>query len=387
MVNLVFIYVKPNQKFAFCSKLTYHCSYIYRTILLSSKETIKGRGAQINPDNPYHTQHVADVHQEGIDEFEREKVRTTVIYDYPKKLINKVTSPDIGMAYSANPYQGCEHGCAYCYARNAHFYWGLSAGLDFETKLIVKPNAPSLLRNELAKKSWKPVPVVLSGNTDCYQPLEKKHRLTRQLLEVMLECLHPVSIITKNALILRDLDVLTELAKNNLVHVAISLTTLDEKLRSVMEPRTATGKQRLKVIDTLSNNNIPVTVMTAPIIPAINDFELPQLLKAASDAGALNAGYTMVRLNGALPIIFEDWIRRHFPERADKVLNKIKAVHGGKLNDAKFGRRMVGEGPIAEQVRQLFEISKKKYFSNKVKPVYNLNLFKRPNKHGQLSLL
>jgi len=292
--------------------------------LIKPKETLKGRGAQVNPDNPYHKQHFADVHPEGIDAFEKEKIRTTVIYDYPKKLINKVTSPDIGMAYSANPYQGCEHGCA---------------------------------------------------------------RLTRQLLEIMAECLHPVSIITKNALILRDLDLLKELAQHQLIHVAISLTTLNENLRSVMEPRTATSKQRLKVIETLAKNNIPVIVMTAPIIPAINDFELPQLLKAASEAGALNAGYTMVRLNGALPIIFEDWIRRHFPDRADKVLNKIKAVHGGKLNDPKFGRRMVGEGPIAEQVRQLFEISKKKYFKDKTTPAYNLNSFKRPGKNGQLSLL
>lgn len=375
-----------HPKLASCSNFNYYCSNLIRT-LLNSKETIKGRGAKVNPDNPYHTQHFADVHLEGIDTFEKEKIRTTVIYDYPKKLINKVTSPDIGMAYSANPYQGCEHGCAYCYARNAHFYWGLSAGLDFETKIIVKPNAPQLLRNELAKKSWKPMPIVLSGNTDCYQPLEKKFRLTRQLLEMMAECFHPVSIITKNALILRDLDVLKELAQHQLIHVAISLTTLNENLRSVMEPRTATSKQRLKVIETLAKNNIPVIVMTAPIIPGINDFELPQLLKSASEAGALNAGYTMIRLNGALPIIFEDWIRRHFPDRADKVLNKIKAVHGGKLNDPKFGRRMVGEGTIAEQVRQLFEISKKKYFKDKITPPYNLSLFKRPGKNGQLSLL
>jgi len=325
---------------------------------LKHKENIKGRGAQINPDNPYHSNNLTNAHWEGIDDFEKDDPKTTVIFDYPKKLINKVTSPDIGMAYSANPYQGCEHGCAYCYARNAHFYWGLSAGLDFETKIIVKPNAPNLLRNELAKK-----------------------------IEIMLECSHPVSLITKNALILRDLDLLKSLAEQQLVHVAISLTTLNEELRRVMEPRTASGRQRLKVIETLSENNVPVIVMTAPIIPGINDFELPDLLKAAANSGALSAGYTMVRLNGALPVIFEDWIRRHFPLRAEKVLNKIKAVHGGKLNDPKFGRRMTGEGPIAEQVRQLFEIAKQKYFKNREVPPYNLERFKRPGKHGQLSLL
>jgi len=182
---------------------------------MSNKNYIKGRGAQLNPANPFDAHYQEKVHIEGIDIFEEPgKIRTQIIYDYPKKLINKVTSPDVGMAYSANPYQGCEHGCAYCYARNAHHYWGFSAGIDFETKIIVKPTAPELLRNELAAKSWKPYPIVLSGNTDCYQPLERKFELTRKLLQIMLECKHPVSIISKNALILRDLDIVKELAIN-----------------------------------------------------------------------------------------------------------------------------------------------------------------------------
>ena len=355
---------------------------------MSDKTYIKGRGAQLNTANPYDATYLEKTHIEGIDIFEKpQKIKTQIIYDYPKKLINKVTSPDVGMEYSVNPYQGCEHGCAYCYARNAHHYWGFSAGLDFETKIIVKPTAPNLLRNELAAKSWKPRPIVLSGNTDCYQPLEKKFELTRKLLQVMLECKHPVSIISKNALILRDLDIIKELAKDKLIHVAISLTTLNESLRSVLEPRTATAKQRLHTIKKLSETGVPVTVMTAPIIPGINDFELPQLLKAASENGAVAAGFTMVRLNGVLPIIFENWIRTHFPDRADKVLNKIKSVHGGSLNDSQFGRRMRGEGPIAEQIRQLFSIYKNKYFKDKTASPYNLNLFRRPNKNGQLSLL
>lgn len=345
-----------------------------------------GRGATINPDNPFHKHHFTKVMDEGIDDYQIKKVKTEIIYDYPKKLINKVTSPDIGMEFSANPYQGCEHGCAYCYARNAHFYWGLSAGLDFESKLIVKPNAPKLLLKELSKKSWKPYPIVLSGNTDCYQPIEKKYKITRQLLEILLEHKHPVSIITKNALILRDLDIIAEMAKYNLIHVAISTTTLNEKLRRVMEPRTASAKQRLKVIETMSKNNVPVMAMTAPIIPGLNDIEIPKLLKSVSNAGALTAAYTMVRLNGALPVIFENWIRNHFPDRAEKVLNKIKSVHGGKLNDSDFGRRMIGDGPIAEQVRQLFAISFKKYFKNPSLPKHNLSIFKRPSKVGQLSI-
>lgn len=346
----------------------------------------KGRGVTINPDNPFHKHQFTTAVDEGIDDYEVKTVKTEIIYDYPKKLINKVTSPDIGMEFSANPYQGCEHGCAYCYARNAHFYWGLSAGLDFESKLIVKPNAPKLLLKELAKKSWKPYPIVLSGNTDCYQPIEKKYKITRQLLEILLEYKHPVSIITKNALILRDLDIIKELAKHNLIHVAISITSLDEKLRRVMEPRTASAKQRLKVIETLSENKVPVMAMTAPIIPGLNDIEIPDLLKSVSSAGALTAAYTIVRLNGALPVIFENWIRKHFPDRADKVLNKIKSVHGGKLNDSDFGRRMIGDGPIAEHVRQLFGISFKKYFKNPKLPKYNTSLFRRPSKIGQLSI-
>ncbi len=347
----------------------------------------KGRGAQHNPQNPFHHQHTVQEHHEGIDTYDEEELRTEIVIDYPKKIINKVDSPDLGMMYSLNPYQGCEHGCAYCYARNAHFYWGYSAGKDFESKIIVKPEAAALLRNELANPNWKPNTIVLSGNTDCYQPLERKYRLTRSLLEVFDDCRHPVGIITKNALILRDLDLLKSLNEDQLVHVSISLTTLNEALRRKLEPRTASGKARLKVIETLSKANIPVNVMTAPIIPGLNDYELPELLKSAAAAGARTAAYTMVRLNGVLPAIFEAWIRKAFPLKADRVLNNIKSTHEGKLNESRFGVRMRGKGPMAEQVRQMFGISYKKYFSSaKSIPPYNLEAFKRPGKNGQLTM-
>jgi len=291
------------------------------------------------------------------------------------------------MEYSVNPYQGCEHGCSYCYARNAHFYWGFSAGLDFETKLIVKPKAAELVRQEIGNKNWKVAPIVLSGNTDCYQPIEKKYELTRKILALMLETLHPVSIITKNALILRDLDLISALSQNDLIHVSLSITTLNEDLRRKLEPRTASVKSKLKALKILAENNVPVNVMTAPIIPGLNSSEIPELLKTVAGHGARSAAYTMVRLNGALPAIFSNWIKEAFPLKAEKVLNQIKAVHKGKLNDSTFGDRMTGTGVLAEQIRQLYNINYLKYFKDAKKiPPYNLTLFKRPNKDGQLRL-
>lgn len=349
-------------------------------------EYIKGRGAQINTKNRFETREQVLEHFEGIDELPELDGKTEVFLEHPKTILNKTESPDLPFDYSLNPYQGCEHGCVYCYARNVHQYWGYSAGIDFEQKLIAKPAAPELLRKAFLNKNYKPSRISLSGNTDCYQPLERKMEITRSLLKVFLEFRHPVGIITKNSLILRDLDILTELAKNNLVHVMVSITTMREDLRLLMEPRTATTKNRLGVIRHLSENGIPAGVMTAPIIPGLNSDEIPDLIQAAGDAGALAAGFTMVRLNGSVKDIFHDWLFKSFPDAADKVWNQIKECHGGQVNDNRFGMRMRGEGQIAESIRQLFKLSVKKHLDGRSFPEYDYSLFKRPGAGLQLEL-
>jgi DNA repair photolyase len=350
-------------------------------------EYFKGRGAQLNSTNPFLKQTVVQEHIEGLDEPLLSNSRTELFFENPKKVLNKVDSPDLGqMYYSINPYQGCEHGCIYCYARNSHQYWGYSAGLDFERKIIVKQNAAELLEKHLLNKNWKPVPISVSGNTDCYQPIERKLKITRSILEVLLKYKHPVSMITKNSLILRDIDILKELASMQLVHVMVSITSLREELRSKMEPRTATATQRLKVIEELNKNGIPTGIMTAPIIPGLNSDEIPDLIRSAADAGAMMAGYTIVRLNGSIGQIFEDWIHKAFPDRAEKVLNHIKNVHGGSLNDSQWGRRMHGEGNIAESINALFNMAKKKYLSGREPYEYNLESFCRPGTSTQLEL-
>ncbi|HSI91569.1 MAG TPA: PA0069 family radical SAM protein, partial [Adhaeribacter sp.] len=308
----------------------------------------KGRGAQFNPANKFLKNEYVAEHIEGLDEPWLEQApKTEFLIELPKKIVNKINSPDLGDGYSLNPYQGCEHGCVYCFARNTHEYWGYGAGLDFETKIIVKENAPQVLARQLESPRWQPKPIMIAGNTDCYQPIEAKKQLTRKILEVLLRYKHPVSIITKNSLILRDLDLLQKLNALDLVHVNISITTLNEKLRQQLEPRTASAKKRLEVVKQLSEAGIPVNVMLAPIIPALNDFEIPELMKAAAEAGASNAAYTIVRLNGSIGKIFEDWLRKAFPDRAEKVLYQIADCHGGQLNDSRFGTRITGEGNFA----------------------------------------
>jgi len=343
----------------------------------------KGRGSQIQSSNKFlKAQYVTD-HIEGLDERLLENPHTQIFLETPKKILNRVDSSDLGFGYSMNPYQGCEHGCIYCYARNTHEYYGFSAGLDFESKIIVKKNAARLLEQELMKPSWNAVPIMLSGNTDCYQPQEKKFEITRSMLKVLAQYRHPVSIISKNSLVLRDLDLLQDLASDNLVHVYISITTLDEELRRAMEPRAASAIKRLKTVEALAKANIPVGIMNAPIIPGLNQHEIPAVLKAAAEHGALNAGMTIVRLNGSIGKIFEDWLRKNFPDRFEKVWNQICAVHGGNVNDSQFGRRMRGEGQEADAIHQLFRASKKKYFTGKTMPVYDLTKFR---KGGNLSL-
>lgn len=303
--------------------------------------------------------------------------RTQYIEIFPKTILNKVTSADIGMAYSMNPYQGCEHGCIYCYARNTHEYWGYSAGLDFERKILFKKNAPQLLEEKLKSKNWKAENIMFSGNTDCYQPIEKKLEITRKMLEVLWKYKHPVSFITKNKLILRDLDILIEMAKLNLVHVSISITSLKEETRRILEPRTASIRKRLETVKVLSENGIPVNVMMAPIIPSINNHEIFELVKTVSELGAKSVGYTIVRLNGAVGEIFTDWVHKTLPDRADKILHQIEDCHGGTLNSSQFGKRMRGEGKIAEQVAMQFRLARKKYLSDVCLPTLDYSLYEK----------
>jgi len=350
---------------------------------------IKGRGAQINVQNRFFKE-TYEMQDDFLNYCEAEgdapeSNRTNYMEVFPKTIVNKVESPDVGMGFSMNPYQGCEHGCIYCFARNSHEYWGYSAGLDFERKILVKKNAPQLLEEKLKSKNWKAHTIVMSGNTDCYQPIERKLGITRQCLEVFLKYKHPVAIITKNALIARDLDLYKELAKDNLTAVNFSITSLSEETRLLLEPRTATIKKRLETVKLLSENGIPVNVMLAPIIPGINSHEILPLAKAAADAGALSISYTVVRLNGAIGEIFTDWIHKAMPDRAEKVLNQIKECHGGTLNDSRWGDRMRGEGEFAQMIRSQIQLARKKFFANKVFPEMNLSLYEQ-YKDGQLQL-
>ena len=347
------------------------------------QEYFKGRGAQIQSGNRFLAHRIVAEHVEGIDEPLLLSPKTVVRIEHPKTVVNPIESPDLGLSFSLNPYQGCEHGCIYCYARNSHEYYGFTAGIDFETKLMAKPVAPRLLEKKLLSKSWKVSPISLSGNTDCYQPLEKDMKITRELLKVFVKYRHPVGLITKNSLILRDLDLLQDLASENLVHVYLSVTTLEESLRRKMEPRTASATKRLATMEALAKAGVPVAVMNAPIIPGLNHHEIPQILKAAADHGAWGAGMTVVRLNGKLEEIFSDWLQKNFPDRFQKVMHQIAELHGGKVQDNQFGRRMKGEGVLAESIHQLFRQSRKKYFQGKSMPEFNLKVFR---KGGNLSL-
>ena len=348
---------------------------------------LKGRGAQIQTQNRFLRQEVTTEHSEGLDEPLLTDSRTRIFIEQPKKLVNKISSPDLYNMNSANPYQGCEHGCIYCYARNTHNYYGFSAGLDFERNIIVKPTAPALLRKYFENPNYNVDSVMFSGNTDCYQPLERRYKITRSMLEVCLEFKNPVGIITKNSLILRDLDILKALAADNLVHVMISVTSLRDELRLLLEPRTSTYKNRLEVIETLSRNNIPIGVMIAPVIPGLTSEEIPRIMEAIAGKGALTAAYTIVRLNGEVKNVFHDWLNKNLPAAADKIWNQISACHGGQVNDSRFGTRMSGEGKIAESIRQLFTMAKNKFFAGRQMPDYDYSKFRRPLKDGaQLNL-
>lgn len=346
---------------------------------------VKGRGTGLQVHNRFEAQERGVFEVEGVDEVEQETTPTRYIETHPRTIVNAVSSPDLPFTWSLNPYQGCEHGCSYCYARPTHEYWGYSAGLDFERVVLVKRNAPELLEHTLRGRNWDAAPIMIAGATDPYQPVERKEGLTRRILAVMSAYGQAVGVITKNALVLRDLDLLTELAQRNLTSVAISLTTQDETLRRVLEPRTSSALLRLRAIERLSAAGVPVHAMIAPIIPALNEPEVPSLLKAAADAGARSAGYTILRANGAVAPIFSAWLHTHFPDRAEKVLAATRSLHGGELHDHRAGRRMKGEGVRAQAIGRMFHVLKRRYFGDNRMPTLDRSQFKPPPQ-GQLEL-
>ncbi len=317
---------------------------------------------------------------------ERSRVPTQYFVDSSRSILAENESPDVGFRFSLNPYRGCEHGCIYCYARPTHEYLGFSAGLDFETKILVKEDAPQLLEQAFRKRSWQPQTVALSGNTDCYQPLERQLKLTRKCLEVFLQFRNPVTIITKNHLVARDADLLQELAQLDLVHVTLSVTSLRPELTSILEPRTSRPKLRLNAISTLAGKGIPVGVNVAPLIPGLNDEEIPAILKACSNRGAQWANYIMVRLPGQVRPLFVDWLERNIPDRAAKVISRIREVRDGNLSDPRFGSRMRGHGQLAEMVGEFFEISRRRYgFDQAVSRPLSVDHFRRSSR-DQLEL-
>jgi DNA repair photolyase len=350
-----------------------------------SSPILKGRGAQSQPQNSFHSTSYACAHIEGVDEPFLQDPKTQWLNTYPKKVLSYNQSPDLPFEVSLNPYQGCEHGCVYCYARNSHEYWGFGPGVDFESKILIKQGLIETLEKEINRPNYVVKPIMLSGNTDCYQPVERKMQITRKVLATLWAYKHPVSIITKNSLILRDLDLLTSLASQNLVHVAVSIHTLDEKLRQKIEPRTSSTKTRLQVIEKLSQAGVPVHLMMAPLIPGLNSEAIPALIKAAAAAGARTASYGMLRLNGAIDELFKEWLDLHYPDRAQKVLHQISDSHGGSLNESRWGIRMKGEGNLVESIAQLFRLSVKKYFPAVKPPALRKDLFS-PQRGRQLGL-
>src|SRR6266403_1658807 len=326
-----------------------------------SHAAIRGRGASWSPANRFEKLHVdltdVDVVEAACETEETPRRPTQYFRDGTKSIITRNTSPDVGFETSVNPYRGCEHGCVYCYARPTHEYLGFSAGLDFESKIMVKTDAPALLRAELESRHWQPQVIVMSGVTDPYQPIERKLRITRGCLEVLTKFCNPVAIITKNRLVTRDVDLLCELASSNAAAVNISVTSLDAELQRVLEPRTSPPSARIETIRQLRSAGIPAGVMVAPIIPGLTDHEVPRILEACSQAGAQFAGYTIVRLPWAVAPLFEHWLEEHFPDRKEKILGRIRDLRGnGRLNNSQWRTRMTGEGIFAEQIASLFEI-------------------------------
>ncbi|HJQ60571.1 MAG TPA: PA0069 family radical SAM protein [Vineibacter sp.] len=366
----------------------------------------KGRGAIGNPANRYDSQHTVAVDDgwgsaddrdparvnPDPDDDEPPRLATTLTRDASRTIIARNTSPDIPFDRSINPYRGCEHGCIYCFARPSHAYLGLSPGLDFETKLLFKPDAAALLRQELSRKTYRCNVMAMGTNTDPYQPVERELKITRSILQVLAEFNHPVGIVTKNHLITRDIDILAPMAKRQLAEVFVSVTTLDRHLANIMEPRASTPARRIAAIKQLAEAGIPTGVMSAPMIPAINDHEMEAILEAAAEAGATRAGYTVLRLPLEIGPLFSEWLQEHFPDRAERVLSLVRQTRGGKLYDSDWSQRMSGTGPYAELLRARFALASKKFAMNRFRYTLDVTQFTAPpvsgnTKAAQLSLL
>lgn len=350
---------------------------------MKTPRPVRGRGSASNPKNRFES--IERFPEPPDDNDETSSPHTQFLTDTSKSIIAYNDSPDVGFDASINAYRGCEHGCVYCYARPTHEYLGFSSGMDFETKIMVKHDAPELLRKELSSPQWKPQVLAMSGVTDCYQPAEKERKLTRRCLEVLLEYRNPVMIVTKNYLVTRDSDILSELARYQCVGVTLSLTTLDSMLSAVMEPRASSPARRLATIKALAEAGIPVGYLQAPMIPGLTDSEAPAIAQAAADAGATFAGYVLLRLPFEVKSLFEQWLEQHYPDKKEKILNRIRAIRGGKLNDPNFKTRMRGEGIFAAQMAELFQLACKKAGINKRWPDLTTKHFRRPGT-SQLSL-
>jgi DNA repair photolyase len=337
-----------------------------------ARKSVRGRGTGDMAKGRFESVEVR--YEEG----EEIQVPTQIFPDKSRSIISTHQSPDIGVEATLNPYRGCEHGCIYCYARPTHEYLGMSAGLDFETKIFVKYDAPELLRAEFMKKSWEPKTITLSGITDCYQPLERELKLTRGCLEVCEAFGNPAVIITKNALVTRDLDILSNMARRNLIHVCVSITSLDAELIRKLEPRTSTPSRRLWAVRQLHEAGVPVSVNVAPVIPGLTDHEILPIVSAAAEAGARNVHYTIVRLPYGVKDLFQAWVAEHYPHRAGRILNRIRSVRGGALNSAQFGSRMKGEGIFADQIRQMVHQARQKNGLPRSSPPLTVVYFCRP---------
>ena len=343
---------------------------------------MRGRGPGINPPNRFD-----ELHVELDEEARAEAGPTQYFRDTSRSVLAENDSPDVGFRYSLNPYRGCMHGCTYCYARPSHQYLGFSAGLDFERRIMVKDDAPALLRQAFARTSWQGEVVALSGNTDCYQPVERHLQITRRCLEVFAECRNPVGVITKSALVARDADLLGALAAHDASHVFVSVTTLDDELAARMEPRAARPERRLDAICTLAAAGVPVGVLMGPVVPGLTDSEIPRVLEAAAAAGARTAGWTLLRLPPPVDVLFQDWLAEHYPARAQRVMNRIRDTRDGQVSDSTFGRRHRGQGEYAGQIAQLFEASARKHGLDGELPPLSSAAFRRPARDGQLRLL